>query len=86
MGVRNEDTTVACSLHGTENPRSRSRAFQTNIKITFEWPRSIVPIHNFRKLQGTIRLSDAFVLVRKTEFCQGSSCDEQASGVGCKGN
>lgn len=86
LGMGNKDTTIACSLHGTENPRPCSCASQTNIKVAFKWPGCVFLIQSFRKLQCPIRFSDAFVFVCKTEFRQRTSGNEQASGVGWKEN
>lgn len=63
VGVGDEDTTVAGTLHGSEDARPSRRALQTNIEVALEWPGCVFVVEGFGEDKGTIWLSDTFVLV-----------------------
>ena len=81
--VGNVDTTVASTLHGTEQTRSGRSTLETNIKVSFERPWGILFVGDFGEGEGAIGFCDTFVFVGQSKLGEGATSAEEASGVCC---
>lgn len=81
--VGNVDTTVASTLHGTEQTRSGRSTLKTNIKVSLERPWGILFVGDFGDSEGAIWFCDTFVFVGQTKLGESTTSAEEASGVCC---
>ena len=81
LGVRNEDTTVGCTFHGTEDTGTGGGATETDVKEALEWTRSVVIFQCLGKGEFSGRLGNTFVLVCQTEFRERPTSAEKAGSV-----
>ena len=81
LGVGDEDTTIAGTLHGTEDTRTGRSPLQTDVEVALEGSGSVLLIKNLRKLQGAIGLRDTFVLVGQSQLGQCTTSAQKTSRV-----
>ena len=77
--VRNIETSVTGTLHGTEYSASRGSFPQPNIKENFE--RSPGTISFFSHGMTAIRFSDTLILVRKSNLGQSTTSNEETRRI-----
>jgi hypothetical protein len=77
--VGDEDTTIGSTLHGTEDTSTSGGTSETDIEESLERTRSI--LSSFDQLNGTIGLSETFVLVSKTELGKSTTGKEETSSI-----
>lgn len=82
LGVRNEDSSVGGSLHGTEDSVSSRGPLESNIEEALERSGSVLLVELLSENKGTIGLGDSLVLVGEAELDKGSSSTEETSSVG----
>lgn len=82
--VGNVNTTVTSTLEGTEHTGTSRSTLETNVKVTLERPGSIFLIESLGQRKLAIGFSNTLILVSKTQFGQGTTSDEETSGVSCR--
>ena len=82
VGVGDEDTTVAGTLHGTEDTGTRGSALETDIKVALEWPGRVLIVESLNLLDGTVGLSLTLVFLSKTKLGQCATSAEKTGRVG----
>lgn len=78
--VRDEDTTVRGTLHGTEDTGTSGSASETDIEVALERT-GLVVTEGLSELELTSGLNNTLVLVGKAELGEGSSGDEETGSV-----
>lgn len=81
LGVRNEDSSVRGSLHGTEDSVSGGGPLESNIEEALERTGGVLLVELLGEDEGTIGLGDSLVLVGEAELDEGSSSAKETSGV-----
>lgn len=82
LGVRDEDTSIGGTLHGTEDSVSGRGSPETNIEEALERSGSVLLVELLGHDESSIGLGDTLVLVLKTELGKGSSGAKETGGVG----
>ncbi len=83
FAVRDEDASIACTFHGTENTRPSGGTRKADVEETFERT-TLFAIHlrSLRELVFPVRLLHTRKVVREIELAQGAASDEEADSVG----
>ena len=79
--VRDVDTTIRGTLHGTKHTRTSRGALETHVKVALEGA-GLVVTEGLGEGELTIRLLLTGVLLVETELLQSTAGNEQTSGVG----
>lgn len=83
LGVRDEDTTVGGTLHGTEDTGTGGGADKTNVKEGLEGAAgALVGLDGLGELVLTVNLLDTSELLVKAELLEGTAGKEETGGVG----
>jgi hypothetical protein len=77
--VGNKDTTIGSTLHGTKDTGTSGGTSETDIEESLERTGSI--LSSFNQLNGTIGLSETFVLVSKTELGESTTSKKETGGI-----
>jgi hypothetical protein len=78
--VGNVETTIGSTLHGTKDTGTSGGTGKTNIKEGLEGTGTFFV--GLDQLDGTIGLSETFVLVSKTELGEDTTGQKETSGIG----
>lgn len=83
LRVGDEDTTIAGTLHGTEETGSSGSALETNIEVALEGAGSVLLIEDLSVGQSAIGLSDTLIFVGETELGKSTASGKETSSVCC---
>lgn len=78
-----EDTTIAGTLHSTEETRSSRSALEANIEVALEGAGGVLLVQNLGVGQSTVRLSDTLVLIGETKLSESAASGKEASSISC---
>ena len=82
LGVRNVETTVRSTLHGTEDTGTSGCADETNIEETLEWPALFtILIGSLGELELSISFLNTLESLVDTELLENTASDEKTSAV-----
>jgi hypothetical protein len=81
--VGNVKATVRSTLEGTKDTRTSRCALETDIKVTLEWPRSVLVVERLSQRNRAIGLLLTLVLVSEAELGQGTAGGKETGGISC---
>jgi hypothetical protein len=79
--VGDEDTTIAGTLHSTEETGSGGGALETNIEVALERAGSVLFIKDLSVSKSAVRLSDTLIFIGEAELGESTASDEETSSV-----
>lgn len=81
LGMRDEETTIACTLHGTKDTGTGGGALKSDVEVALEWSAGVVAFKSLGEDQLSSGFLLTFVLVAETDFIESTASHEEAGRV-----